>query len=102
MAKETVQTIRKAEIAAVDAEREALKKKEAILLEAQQKARDMAAAMVNGAQDKAQKEYDKAIEKGKAMTEAARLGAEKEIAVLKEIVKSKEQTAIDLVISTVV
>lgn len=102
MAKETVQTIRKAEIAATEAEKEALKKKEAIILEAQQKASEMTDAMINGVQDKAQKEYEKAVQKGREMTEAARLGAEREISILKELVKNKEEAAIDLVISTVV
>ena len=102
MAKETVQAVRNAELSAVKKEKEVIQKKEAILVEAQQTAKKIIASMTNKAQDKAGRDLEEAVRQGVELTESAKQKVEKEICFIKEMVKSKEQAAIDLVISNVV
>lgn len=102
MAKETVQAIKNAELSAAKLENEANRKKEEILLTAQQDAKKLISSMTNEMQEKAGRDMAETVQRSKAVMEAARLNAEKEIELLKEMVKSKEQAAIDLVISNVI
>ena len=102
MAKETVKAVRSAELSAVQIEREAEQKKEAILLEAQQNAKSIIVSMTKEAQSKAERDLSVAREQGVAIMEAGKQRAENEIRLLNEIVKNKEQAAIELVLSNVV
>lgn len=102
MAKETIQAVRNAELSATKLEKEAIQKKEAILLEAQQNAKKLAATLIDVAQDKAIRDVEEAVRQGVELTESAKQNVEKEICFMREMVKSKEQAAIDLVISNVV
>lgn len=102
MAKETVQAVRNAELKAAQIEKDAVQKKEEILSKAQQEARGLIASTTKDAQAKADKALAEAEKSGAGLIEAAKLNAEKEILLLKEMVKNKEQAAIDLVLSNVI
>ncbi|MBH1942350.1 hypothetical protein I5677_15720 [Mobilitalea sibirica] len=102
MAKETVQAVRQAELNAAQIEKDANLKKDAILMEAQQKATNLISSMTKEAQDKAAKALKDAELRGAEMVEAAKLKAEKEIMLMNEMLKDKEKAAIKLVISEVI
>lgn len=102
MAKETVQAVRLAEQNAAQLEKEAILKKEAIIAEAQQNAKDLISTMTKQASDRANHDLDLAQKKSIEMLEASKVEAEKEVLILKEMVKRKETEAIDLVISYII
>lgn len=102
MAKETVQAVRQAELNAAQIEKEAFVKKEAILLEAQQNAKTMITSMTREAIAKAESDISAARHRGTENLEAARIKAEKEVLLIKEMIKGKEQAAINLVLSNVI
>ena len=101
MAKETVQAVRKAEISAEKMERDALQKKEAIISEAQQQARELLSSSLKKAQEKADNDTREAVRRSDIILEEAREEAKKEVLLLIEMAKTKEQAAISMVISNV-
>lgn len=102
MAKETVQAVRKAEVNAERMVKEALSKKEAIISEATQKAKELSASMLKETQMNAEKEIKDAVLRSNHILEEAKKKAEKEVQLLIELAKGKEQAGIDLVVSNVV
>jgi len=102
MAIETVKAVREAEQKAALKEKEAAQRKDEILAEAVQNAKSMVSAMTKEALAKAEHELDEVKERGNDFVEAAKVNAEKEVFQMKERVKSKEQSAIDIVLSHVI
>jgi V/A-type H+-transporting ATPase subunit G/H len=102
MAKETVQAVREAELNAIQSEEEADQKKDTLLLEAQQNAKALISSKTKEAQKNAEHDIFEATHKGEKMIEAANQSAEKEVLMLKEIAKRKEQEAVDLILSSVI
>ncbi len=102
MAKETVQAVRQAELKATQKEIEAQQKKEQILSEAGQTAKNLITSMTKEALLKAEREMEQANNQGAQILEASKQKAEKEVLLLKEMVKGKEQAAIDIVLSNLI
>lgn len=102
MAIESVQAVRRAEVNAAQLEKETLAKKEAILEEARQKAKALVTSRVKEAQAKAEDDLNKAGRRSTEILEEAKIKAEKEVIFMKELVKNKEQAAIDLVLANVI
>ena len=102
MAKESVQAVRQAELNAAQTERYALQRKEEILSEAGQKAKVLITSMTKQALDKAEYNLSAANQKGFEMMENAKIKAEGEALVMKEMVRSKEKAAINLVLACVI
>jgi len=102
MAKETVNAVRQAELNATQIEKEAEKEHDAILFKAEQDTKAIITSMSKEALAKAKHDLEQAQRQGEVAMETATLRAEKEIILLKEIVKSKEQAAIDYVLSEVI
>ncbi|MDF2539967.1 MAG: hypothetical protein K0S76_2988 [Herbinix sp.] len=102
MAKETVQAVRQAELNAAQKERDAYQNKEAILTEAQQKAKTIITSMTKEAHETAERNMVVANEQGIKMMESAKQKAENEVFLMKEMAQSKEVAAINLVLSTVI
>jgi len=99
---EIVQAVRQAEQDAGRLEKEASIKAEAIIQKANEEGKSLVTAMTREILAQAEKELEQAQLQGSELMVTAVQKAEKEILLLKEIVKSKEQTAIDLVLSEVV
>jgi V/A-type H+/Na+-transporting ATPase subunit G/H len=102
MAKETVQAVRQAELKAAELERDTLSKKEKILSDAQLEAKTLVAAMTKQANETAERNLIKANQQGEQMMEAAKQRAEAEVIMMREMAKSKEEAAINLVLSNVI
>ena len=102
MVSESVQAVRKAEVNAAQIEKEALAKKEAILETAKQSAKSLVATRIKEAQVKAEAAVRQAEDRSKEILEESKSKAEKEVSFMKEIMKSKEQAAIDLVLASVI
>jgi V/A-type H+-transporting ATPase subunit G/H len=102
VAKETVEAVRLAELNAAEREKEAIQKKEEMLLEAQQNAAALITSMEKDSLAKAQRDVNDAIRRGKENMVIARKNAEKEALILKELAKEKEKEAIQLVLSDVI
>ncbi len=102
MAKESVQAVRQAELNAAQIEKDAAKKKDTILLGAQEEAKSTISSMTKEALAKAEEDLKLAQQSGTEFMETAVKRAEKEISLLKEMVKSKEQAAIDLILLEVI
>ncbi len=102
MAKEIVQAIRQAELNAVEKEKEALLEKDRILSKAQQEAKLLATTMTKQANDLAEQALIMANQKGATMLEDAKKRADKEVVLMKEMAKAKEEKAIKLVLSHVI
>jgi len=102
MAKETVEAVRQAELRAQEKEKEALQKKEAIISEAEKKAKELIASMVKEANAKADKDLANARTRADEIIKEARAKSEKEIVLVKELAKMKEESAINLVLSEVI
>ncbi len=102
MAKETVQAVRQAELNAAEKEKEALQKKESILTKAQQDAKEMVASKVSETQMLSEKKLKNANDQGEERLEAAKRKADQEVLILQEMVRNKEQAAIDFIISSLV
>lgn len=102
MAKETVQAVRQAELNATEKERNALLEKEKILSEAQQEAKALLARMTEQELNAAERNLVLANQQGVEKMEAAKKRAEKEVILMKEMAKNKEEAAINLVLSNVI
>lgn len=102
MANETVQAVRQAELKAAQTEKEAVQKKEKILSEAHQNAKELISSMTKDALEKAEKELAAANRQGEKLIEAAIAKAQNEVIIMKEMVKSKEAAAKKLVLSCVI
>jgi vacuolar-type H+-ATPase subunit C/Vma6 len=98
MAKETVQAVRQAELNAANIEKDAAVKSEAIVSKAFEDAKLTIAAKMKEALFNAAEMKEQVQSEGAALIESAVLRAEQEILLLKEIIKSKEQDAIDLIL----
>lgn len=99
MAKETIQAVRKAELNAARMEKEAGERREAILAEAQQDARSMITSMTKEAAAKAAKDLSEANHQGEEKVKTARIRAENEVLLMKEIMEEKEEAARKVVLS---
>jgi F0F1-type ATP synthase membrane subunit b/b' len=102
MALESVQAVRQAELKAAQIEKDALAAKEALLSETRQKAKDLVDSKVKEAQAKAENDLRAAERRSMELMEEVKLRAEKEVIFMKELVKNKEQAAIDLVLSSLI
>lgn len=102
MAQDTVQAVRQAELNAANKEKEALQKKESILTKAQQDAKELIASKVSETQMLSEKKLKNASNQGEERLEAAKRKADQEVLILQEMVKSKEQAAIDFIISSLI
>ena len=102
MAKETVQAVRQAELNAAQIEKDATVKKDAILSKAQEEAKISISSITKDALAKAKQDLERAEVQGAEFMEIAVQRVEQEILMLKEMVKGKEQVAIDLVLSEVI
>jgi V/A-type H+-transporting ATPase subunit G/H len=102
MAKETVQAVRQAEEKAAQIEKEAVVKGEMIVQNAKEEANNLQSSMSKDILLKAEEDLKNVQLQGNKLMEAAVQKAEKEIILLKEVVKSKEQAAIDLVLTEVI
>ncbi len=102
MAMETVQAVRQAELKAAEIERDSYRQREEILLKAQQEAKQLSMTMIKQATQKAEQNLNAAQKKGEELIQAAVQRAEREATLMKEMAKSKEKAAIDLVLSNVI
>ena len=102
MAKETVQAVRQAELNAAQIEKDATAEKDAILSKAQEDAKISVTSITKDALAKAKQDLEQAEVQGAELMEFAVQRVEQEILMLKEMVKSKEQAAIELVLSQVI
>jgi V/A-type H+/Na+-transporting ATPase subunit G/H len=102
MAKESVQAVRQAEINAAQKEKDALQEKERIITEAGQNAKTLITSMTKQAMEKAELKKTAANQKGIELLEAARLKAENEVLLMREMAQRKEEAAIKLVLSSVI
>ena len=102
MAKETVQVVRQAELNAVQKEKDALQRQEAIISEAEQNAKGLITSITKQALDQAEDNLSAANQKGIKIMETAKIKAESELLIMKEMAQRKEQAAIDLVLSYVI
>ncbi|WFR55316.1 hypothetical protein QA584_17090 [Anaerocolumna sp. AGMB13025] len=101
MAIEIVQAVRKAEQDAYGKEKETFQQAEAIVQKANEDAKVLISSITKEVLSKAENDLKQAELQGAELMVTAVQKAEKEILLLKEIVKSKEQTAIELVLSEV-
>jgi V/A-type H+-transporting ATPase subunit G/H len=102
MAKETVQAVRQAELNAAQKEKDALLRKEEIISEAGQNAKAFIASMTKQAFEKAEHNLAAANQRGAEIMEAAKLKAESEVLIMKEMAQRKEEAAIHLILSSVI
>lgn len=102
MAIETVQAVRKAELNAVQKEKDAVQQRESILAEAERNSKIMVTSMTRVALLKAEQDMAEAQRQGEKMLEVAISKAESEVIQIKEILQSKEKEAITLVLSNVI
>lgn len=102
MAKESVDAIREAELKAAQIEKEAMNEKNAILLKAEEEAEKIISSMTENAYAQSQEQLKKAHEQGEAYMEAAVLRAERQISLMKDVVREKEQEVINLILSEVI
>jgi hypothetical protein len=99
---EIVQAVRQAEQDAERVEKEASLKAEAIVQKANEDAKALLLSMTKETLGNSEKDLKQAKLKGAELLVFAAQKSEKEIHLLKEMVKSKEQSAIDLVLSEVI
>ncbi len=102
MAKEIVQAVRQAEINAADMEKGALLQKEAILSEAMREADTIIATKTKQAQSEAEHSLVLIKQQGDKLLEEATKRAEREVSLMREMAKNKEEAAINLVLSIVI
>ncbi len=102
MAKETVQAVRQAELNAAQKERDVQLQKETIISEAGQNAKTLITSMTKQAMENAEQSLATANKKGNEMIMAAKLKAENEVLLMKEMAQRKEEAAINLVLSSVI
>ena len=99
MSKETIDTIRAAEQAANQLEKDALTESERILEEARERAKELTTGIIMEAQNKAQEELNAAREQEKIIMAEAHKQAEEEIAMLHKLASEKKQEAVEIVLS---
>lgn len=102
MAKETVQAVRQVELNALQIQKDADLKKDEILINAEQEAKQLVAAKTKQALAKAEQDLLIANQQGMQLIEAAKQKGEKEVLFLKETADLKEQEAIKMIISCVI
>lgn len=102
MALESVQAVRQAELKAAQIEKDASAQREALLADAKQKAKDLADTRMKEAHAKAENDLKAAERRSMELLEEAKKKAEKEVIFMKELVKNKEQAAIELVLSNLI
>jgi V/A-type H+/Na+-transporting ATPase subunit G/H len=102
MAKETVEAVRQAEIQAAQIEKDSFDKRDKIIIKAQEQKDEMILSIKKEVANKAKQGLEKAKKDGASEMVIAIEKAENEIVMLKEIVKKKEQAAIDYVLSEVI
>lgn len=102
MALETVQAVRQAEVKAAQMEKDALQRKEEIISKADQDAKALIHSLTKQAAKKAEEDLAEAKKRGQEQLEAARLKAENEAMILKKMAQRKEETAIHLILSSVI
>jgi vacuolar-type H+-ATPase subunit H len=102
MAKETVQAVRQAELNAAQIEKEAQQKKDNLLTEAQQNAKAIIISMTKEAQRKAEDKLREANNQAAQLISAAKQRADMEAQLMKELVRGKEQSTIDQVLSSLI
>jgi vacuolar-type H+-ATPase subunit H len=102
MAKETIQAVRQAELNAVNKEKDAIQKKEAILAEAHKEAGIILTTRVKQATEEAERNLVSANEQGVKLMEKVKQRVENEVVAMKEIANAKEEAAINLVLSSVI
>lgn len=102
MAQDTVQAVRQAELNAAQKEKEAVQKAESILSEAHREARLFVESKVKEALQMSEVKRKEAEKKSADLLEAAKVKADQEVFLLKEMVHGKEQAAIDYIISSLI
>ena len=102
MAKETIQAVHQAEFNAISKEKDALRRKDIIISEAEQKAKVLISSMTKQAMEKAKNDLSDANQKGQTMIESSKEKASDEINVLKSIAQTKELGAVQLILSLVI
>ncbi len=102
MALESVQAVRQAELQAAQIEKEAIAKKEALLADAKQKAKEFIETRMKEAQAKAENDLKAAERRSMELLEDAKQKADKEVLFMKELVMNKEQAAIELVLTNLI
>lgn len=102
MAKEAVQAVRQVELNALQTQKNAELKKDEIIINAEQKAKQLVATRTKQALAKAEQDLDAVNQKGMQLIEEAKQKAEKEVLALKEAAALKEQEAIKMIISCVI
>lgn len=102
MAKDTIETIRAAELSALKIEKEAADKAETIISKAMEEAGRIAATMRDEVVLEAENKLLEARKQVERMLEEAEKGAEEAIKALENLAQENEQSAIDLVISELV
>jgi V/A-type H+/Na+-transporting ATPase subunit G/H len=99
---EIVQAVRQAEQDAERIEKEASLKAEAIVQKANEDAKELIVSMTKEILGIVEKDLKQAEHQGEELMVTAVQKSDKEILLLNEMVKSKEQSAIDLVLSEVI
>lgn len=102
MAKETVDAVRQAELNATKIENESAVKKEEIIQKASDDAKLLISTRTKEELAKSARELDKTNVASENLMKEAVLKAEQEISLLRELVKSKEKAAIELVLGEVI
>lgn len=102
MVKETIDAIREAEFSASELEKEAVKKREEILSNAQVQAKTIVASVTKDAMTKAELDMEQARLQGLKLMEIALQNAEKEILVLKEETTYKKNSIIEIILSDLI
>jgi vacuolar-type H+-ATPase subunit H len=102
MAKETIQAVRQAELNAAQIERDAVQRKESIISDAALKAKTLTDSMTKAAKEEAANRLSSAIKQGEELQEAAGNRAENEVMIMKQLASSKEEAAINFVLSSVI
>lgn len=102
MAKETVDAVRQAELNATQIEKDATVKRDSIILNAQEEAKTIISTLIKEAQNIAEQNSRQVQSQGEEFMKNAEVKAEKEILLLKELTKSKEQETIHLILSEVI
>ncbi len=102
MAMETVEAVRQAELNAAQKEKDALNKKDEIISEAGRNAKALAASRTKQAMEEAEQELEAANQKGNGILQAAKLKAEKEVLIMREMAKAREEAVINMVLQAVI
>lgn len=102
MAKETIQSIKQAELKAEQIEKDAFDKHEELINKALDEVKTIVFNMTNDAKLQSSKELELAKGQGKSIMDEVVERAEKEIMLLKELSKGKEKEAIKIVLSEII